>query len=155
MPQNTRSRTAANARFRANLTSVIHRLPNELIAHIFVMGCPAPNHKLAGIDTAPFRYQVLVGSICRLWRKIAHECPSLWTSVAVFYPVAGGRGKKTPLAFYEEMICVILGRSGTLQLDLSVRFHRLPSVSGARSLQSYHRTPSTGSYSRCGFRRRS
>ena len=44
--------------------------------------------------------------------------------------MVGGGGKKTPLAFYEEMICVILGRSGALQLDLSVRFHRLPSVSG-------------------------
>ena len=130
MPQNTRSRTAAIARFRANLTSVIHRLPNELMAHIFVMGSPPPNHKLEGIDTAPFRYQVLVGSICRLWRNIAHECPSLWTSVAVFYPLRAFQGKKTPLEFYEEMICVILGRSGTLQLDLSVRFHRLPNVSG-------------------------
>jgi len=45
--------------------------------------------------------------------------------------MVGGRGKKTPLAFYEEMICVILGRSGTLQLDLSLRVHPLPSVSGS------------------------
>jgi len=110
---------AVNARFRANLTSPIHRLPNELIAHIFVMGCPAPNHKLEGIDTAPFRYQVLVGSICRLWRETAHQCPSLWTSVAAFYPARSRGGKK--LAFYEEMMAEILGRSGTLELDLSLR----------------------------------
>ena len=71
MPQNTQSPAAANAS-RANLTSPIHRLPNELIADIFVMGCPAPNHKLAGIDTEPFRHQMLVGSICRLWRETAH-----------------------------------------------------------------------------------
>jgi len=38
----------------------------------------------------------------------------------------GGRGTKFPLTFYmyKEMISVILEWSGTLQLDLSVRFHR-------------------------------
>src|ERR1700733_4367662 len=119
MPQHTPSQTAANARFRANLTSAIHCLPNELIAHIFVMGCPSPNHReFTGIDAAPFRYQVLVGSICGLWREIAHGCPSLWTSVAVCHPTGSG-GKK--LEFYKEMITEILGRSGTLELDLSLR----------------------------------
>ena len=121
MRKNTRSRTAANARYRANLISVVHCLPDEVIAHIFVMGCPAPNHRLLGIDTAPLQYQVLVGSICRLWRKIANECPYLWTSVVVRYPLSKSKCPRKKLEFYEEMISVVLGRSGTLDLDLSIR----------------------------------
>jgi len=128
MRKNTRSRTAANARYRANSLSVV--LPDEVIAHIFVMGCPAPNHKFLKIDTAPLQYQVLVGSICRLWRKIANECPCLWTSVVVRHPFSENKCPKKKLEFYEEMISVVLGRSGTLELDLSIRTHDVDRFSG-------------------------
>ena len=130
MRKNNRWRTVAEVRFRANLASAIHCLPDELLAHIFVMGCPAPNHKLTAIDRAPFRYQVLVGSICRLWRDIAHECPPLWTSVVVQYPSSWNKRARKKLQFYEEMISVVLRRSGSLEIDLSIRMHGVDGFSG-------------------------
>jgi hypothetical protein len=132
MPPNTRSQTAASVRFRMNLTSAIHRLPNEILAHIFVIGCPTSNHKLSTIDVAPLQHQVLVGSICKLWRKIAHECPALWTSVAIRYPTPRNNLKslerKLKLKFYEEMIFSVLRRSGTMEVDLFIRIDSVPDL---------------------------
>ena len=118
MPHNT---SAANVRSQINLTSTIHHLPNEIIAHIFVVGCPTPNHDGLCVDVAPIQHQMLVGSICSLWREIAHECPALWTSVVVRYPKSENDVKS-----YGEMICSSLRRSGTLGLDLAIRVDTFP-----------------------------
>jgi len=118
MPHNT---SAANVRSQMNLTSTIHHLPNEIIAHIFVVGCPTPNHDGLCVDVAPIQHQMLVGSICSLWREIAHECPALWTSVVVRYPKSENDVKS-----YGEMICSSLRRSGTLGLDLAIRVDTFP-----------------------------
>jgi hypothetical protein len=121
MSRSTRSQTAANIKFQTNLTSTIHRLPNEVIAHIFVTGCPTPNHKLKQLDDAPLQHQVLVGSICKLWRKIAHESPDLWTSVTVRYPFPRNKSSRKKPKFYEDMVRSVLRRSGTLEVDLSIK----------------------------------
>jgi len=130
MPQQTRSRSAANIRSQMNLTAAIHRLPNEIIAHIFVVGCPTPNHDRLSVDVAPIQHQMLVGSICGLWREIAHECPALWTSVVVRYPMS-----ETDVDSYEETICSSLRRSGTLELDLAIRVDVVP---GRESTYPYY-----------------
>jgi len=121
MPHNTQSQSAANVRSQMNLTSAIHRLPNEIIAHIFVVGCPTPNHDRPSVDVAPIQHQMLVGSICGLWREIAHKCPALWTSVVVRYPKS-----KYDLKSYKETICSSLRRSGTLGLDLAIKVDTFP-----------------------------
>jgi hypothetical protein len=126
MSRSTRSQTAANVRFQANLASVIHRLPNEVIAHIFVSGCPTPNHKLKHIDVAPLEHQMLVGSICKLWRNIAHDCPTLWTSVVVRCPLSRNKPSRNKLKFYEDIIGSVLRRSRTLEVDLSLRIDYVP-----------------------------
>jgi len=121
MPHNSQSRSAAIVRSQMNLTSPIHRLPNEIIAHIFVVGCPTPDHDRQRVDVAPIQHQMLVGSICSLWREIAHECPALWTSVVVRYPKLENDVKS-----YEETICSSLRRSGTLGLDLAIMVDTVP-----------------------------
>lgn len=122
MLRNTRSRTrlqkVADDRFRKNLTSSIHCLPNEVISHIFVIGCPTPNHERRVVDKKPLHHQLRLGSVCGLWRKIAHKCPALWTSVTITFPSSSSENE---LGFFEEIICSILRRSGTLELDLSIR----------------------------------
>src|ERR1700733_5696761 len=119
MLRNSRSRTlsqqVADDRFQANLTSSVHRLPNEVISHIFVLGRPTPNHERRVIDKKPLRHQVRLGSVCRLWRTITHGCPALWTSVTILSPNSLSGNE---LESFEEMICSILRRSGTLELDL-------------------------------------
>jgi len=131
MPHNTQSRSAANVRSQMNLTSPIHRLPNEIIAHIFIVGCPTPNHDRDrfSLDAAPVQHQMLVASICGLWREITHDCPALWTSVVIRCPKSENDVKS-----YEEMICSSLRRSGTLGLDLAIR---VGTVLGQESTHPY------------------
>jgi hypothetical protein len=88
--------------------------PPQNTTHIFIVGCPAPDLESPRIDLAPLRYQLLVGSVCGVWRQVAHGCPALWTSVVVRYP-------KADLRFYEEMLCSTLRRSGTPELYISVQ----------------------------------
>lgn len=74
--RSTRSRTKADTKTEQNLTLPIHKLPDELVAYIFVLGCPKPT-----IDTYrpepgdmtddPIPFQVLVSSICRCWRRVS------------------------------------------------------------------------------------
>src|SRR6266849_3548914 len=112
--RNTRTQASADTRSRVNLELSIHRLPNEIIARILITGCPLPDHGHIEIDTDPLSYQVLVTSICRLWRQIAHHSPSLWTSVIVRPPPS-----MKFLTLYEKVLAAVLARSGTLELDIS------------------------------------
>ena len=118
-----------------SLTSAtgIHRLPTEIIGHIFVIGCPTPNHELPVVDVRPLQHQVLVGSVCQLWRDIAHRWPALWTSVVVRYP----RSRKD-VAFREEMISLVLRRSGTLELDLSIDLDNIPQSEIRESIHPFY-----------------
>jgi hypothetical protein len=115
MRRNTRSQAVASVRYQANLASAIHRLPNEVIARILVIGCPLPYHKGSDVDASPLKYQVLVTSVCTLWRQIAHHSLSLWTSVVVRPP----RSKKS-LRLHQNLLSAALARSGTLELDISI-----------------------------------
>ena len=130
MPEN-----APNATSQMSLTSTpgIHRLPTEIIGHIFVIGCPTPNHELPVVDVRPFQHQVLVGSVCQLWRDIAHRWPALWTSAVVRYP----RSRKD-VAFREEMISLVLRRSGTLELDLSINLDVIPQSEIRESIHPFY-----------------
>jgi hypothetical protein len=113
----TRSQTAANLRFQENLTSAaIHRLPNEVIARILVIGCPLPQHERDFIDASPLMHQILVTSICALWRQIMHNSPPLWTSVVVRPPPS-----MKSLGLHQNLLSAVLTRSGTLDLDISIR----------------------------------
>jgi hypothetical protein len=149
MTRNTRSQTAANVR-SANLTSAtgIHRLPNEILAHIFVTGCPTSNHKLYRIDMTPLQHQVLVGSVCKLWRNIAHGCAALWISVAIRYPMPKGKSSGSKLKFY-EMIFSVLPRSGTMEVDLSIKTESVPVF--WKSTYSHRPTSPASPYDRCGI----
>jgi hypothetical protein len=115
MHRTTRSQTAANVRFQENITSAsIHRLPNEVIAQILVVGCSFPYHKCK--NSSALRHQALMTSVCTLWRQIAHYSPSLWTSVVVQPP----RLKKS-LGIHQNLLSAVLVQSGTLELDISIK----------------------------------
>ena len=111
----TRAQASVDTRFRGNLELSIHRLPNEIIARILLTGCLLPDHRHKEIDTEPLTYQVLVTSICRLWRQIALHSPSLWTSVVVRPP------RMKSLSLYRKELAAVLARSGTLELDISIK----------------------------------
>ena len=115
MPQTAQAQRESSVGFQTNSTAFIQRLPTEIIAHIFILGCPRPDHARHRIDAAPLHHQVLVGSICQRWRSIASSSPALWTSVVVRYPY-----RERDLKFCTKMINLMFQRSGKLELDLSV-----------------------------------
>ena len=119
MSQTAQAQGESSIGFQTNSTAFIHRLPTEIIAHIFVLGCPRPDHARRGIDAAPLHHQVLVGSICQRWRSIACSSPALWTSVVVRYP-----HWERDFEFYTKMINSVFQRSGKFELDLSVGIFR-------------------------------
>lgn len=67
-----------------SLKPATHQIPNEILGHIFTLGCPDPAPGRGEVDPRP--YQVLVCSICRLWRGVAHGTPALWTTVFIELP---------------------------------------------------------------------
>ena len=101
---------------RKNLRANIHRLPNEILGYVLVLCCPAPAVEgyRGAVDPRPF--QVLVSSICRLWRKVAHRTPALWTTMFVSLPIVEGR----PSELCETLLQDALDRSGLMDLALYV-----------------------------------
>lgn len=135
MQRTTRSKSRATAlraldavevRFEENLSSPIHRLPNEIIANIFVLGRPAPiyvNITYRGGDDS-HKYPILLGSICRLWRQVARSSPELWTYVLIRTP-------DSRIKSHREVLRTFLESSGNLDLDVAIvpgRFTSLFSI---------------------------
>ena len=97
----------ANVRFEENLSSPIHRLPNEIIAHIFFLGRPTSIHAIA--FDGSHKYPILLGSICQLWRQISRSSPRLWTYVLLRVP-------DSDITFGREMLRTFLELSRSLEL---------------------------------------
>ncbi|TDL23457.1 hypothetical protein BD410DRAFT_827768 [Rickenella mellea] len=57
----------------------IHRLPPELVAHIFVHSLPDTKHPHQ--NEAPLS----VSSVCRAWRRIAISTPRIWSSICIVF----------------------------------------------------------------------
>jgi hypothetical protein len=63
-------RAEIRRRFEANLSLPIHRLPDEVLAHVFSLGRPILDHTRIALDREhlasiyqPYRYQALVTSV--------------------------------------------------------------------------------------------
>lgn len=124
--RSTRSRTKAVIKAEHNLASPIHKLPDELIAHVFVLGCPKPKF-LADLsarnETAedPFPYQVLVSSICRRWRRISLQSPTLWSFIFIMLPFKSLSMAKR----YGPLMYAVSQRSGAARVTFTLK-HRTP-----------------------------
>lgn len=130
MPRNTRSQAAIKHLFEQNLSQSIHRLPNEVISNVFSVGCPVPNHESLSIDdAAPFKFQMAVSLVCRLWRDIAKSSPGLWTSVLVRPPRSTSKRE-----FYREMLQSVLTLSRELELDVSINLRGIGEHEGSKYL---------------------
>lgn len=119
--RSTRAQTKADRKTEHNLTSPIHRLPDELLVHIFVLGCPKPDldieHSRDRDVEDPLPYQVLVSSICRLWRRISLQTPALWSFIFIKLPFRDLRmGKR-----YESLMNAIAKRTGKAAVVLTLK----------------------------------
>ncbi|KAG1839418.1 hypothetical protein DFJ58DRAFT_614455, partial [Suillus subalutaceus] len=56
------------------LVSDLDRLPTELLYHIFIHCLPKTGYTLPNSKSPP----MLLTRICRRWREVASDMPSLW-----------------------------------------------------------------------------
>ena len=116
-------------RFDENLSSPIHRLPNEIIAHIFFLGRPTSIYTNIAYhhDDESRKYPILLGSICQLWRQISRSSPRLWTYVLIRVPDS---------AFGREMLRTFLELSRSLELYIMIVPAKSRSFRGTPSFTS-------------------
>ncbi|KAG2044629.1 hypothetical protein BDR03DRAFT_995811 [Suillus americanus] len=101
-------------------SSSIWRLPTEILSEIFLYCLPVPDDVLP----SPIRAPVLLTGICRRWREVAVNFPSLWCTLQLVADDDWYRRAR----FYDSW----LKRSGGLPLSLTLEC--LSDLSGPRSL---------------------
>ncbi|RDB16622.1 hypothetical protein Hypma_002869 [Hypsizygus marmoreus] len=65
-----------------NSLSIISRLPPEILAHVFKF---IADSSVALVRSGKLRW-IVVSHVCRRWRSVALECPSLWTDIPISHP---------------------------------------------------------------------
>ncbi|KAI5896798.1 uncharacterized protein SCHCODRAFT_01294158 [Schizophyllum commune H4-8] len=104
------------------LLSVWRRLPPEILSEIFTLALPDD------WDDEPAGRRVLnFACVCAMWRSVALNTPSLWTSLWF-----GAEGN--PLAGCEDRLAVELARTGQAPLKLTVDMELDASVGGAERI---------------------
>lgn len=97
--------------------NLIGRLPDEVLAFVFLAGREIPEH---GSDSSSWKrplYEIRVGSVSKTWRAVSRGCRRLWSPVLI----PDGRGDaEVCLNMVEE----ILGLSGSLPLEIFVQVSR-------------------------------
>ncbi|KAJ3967632.1 hypothetical protein EV361DRAFT_929709, partial [Lentinula raphanica] len=118
-----------------NLTSAItpykrplhpmRRLPSEILEHIFFYGVGHDKLALSYSRSSPhsldLRYPPWIyGRVCRRWKNVVYEMPSLWTRVKLqFDQLPKFLVKQLPLA--QNLLSIYLRRSKGLSLSVYIR----------------------------------
>lgn len=113
---------AASKKSEQNLSSPIHKLPDELLAYTFLLGCPKPDFTTSAAPGShdPLPYQLLVSSICRLWRRISLESPALWSIIYFVLPFENAK-----MANCSERSLEVIGkRAGMASITLTLEQKR-------------------------------
>ncbi|KAJ6488541.1 hypothetical protein C8R47DRAFT_978600 [Mycena vitilis] len=98
------------------LLSPMRSLPPEVLQHIFSMTLPLDRNAVMHASEAP----VLLGRVCRGWRKITFATPELWRSIHVVCPpsnLADSEFASAQIKAMQEW----LARSGACPLSISIR----------------------------------
>lgn len=97
-----------------NRTSLIHKLPHELLSHVFVVGLPSlatwlEQLRMPESAASTVRvYQTTMASVCPDWRTVALSTPQLWRVIIIR---SGGQ-------YEDEMLAEYVKRSGNVTVHL-------------------------------------
>ncbi|KAJ6585424.1 hypothetical protein B0H19DRAFT_892038, partial [Mycena capillaripes] len=95
------------------LISPMRHLPQDLLQEIFTSCLPTKHNALVDPQSAP----LLLGFICRHWRKIAHSTPRLWASLHI--PISTQTDRLSGfVSAFEGIVDSWLGRSGACPLSI-------------------------------------
>ncbi|KAA1478431.1 hypothetical protein DENSPDRAFT_845576 [Dentipellis sp. KUC8613] len=109
---------------RMSMAQHVDDLPEELMAHIFLMGAQPTEHVPSGLP-----YPVLVSHVSRRWRHLTTTLPALWSDI----PIRSSRPLHLPSLY--------LSRSSPCTFDLSIRipsFFAYPQLRTALDLIAPH-----------------
>lgn len=114
MRRATRAITSANQRTEQNEAIPIHRLPDEVLALIFLAGRDIPEHGSRLTTWTSHLYEIQVCSVCRTWRAAGRDCRRLWSPIVIVPPNRGkGEG-------WFDMVDQLLQLSGSAPLEVFV-----------------------------------
>src|SRR6266446_10289361 len=101
------------------LLTITERLSPEIMSEIFISCTPLMTYDPEEVDfQRDISITLILPSVCRLWRSIAHSTPALWTSFRIYLP-----SRDFPQRMQQAKQW--LSRSG--QLPLSIQIHNHPS----------------------------
>lgn len=111
-----------------NLLSPFRCLPDDILHEIFLWCLPTAHESLLDVSEPP----LLLGYVCKRWRTIAYQTPTLWASLHIVIPISSGRRQQyhssSPEQFrldvknHQDGISRWISRS--CQVPLSISFPR-------------------------------
>lgn len=110
----TRRRHVAEQNTVLNSMVAVNRLPQELLAEIFLSGNAEYESGRSGAG-----YLAIITSICATWRATAIETPMLWTNIV--YPSTTRHASEVVYRMIKTFLLRSKGASINLHLDLSGR----------------------------------
>ncbi|KAF7356380.1 hypothetical protein MVEN_00970400 [Mycena venus] len=97
------------------LISPMRRIPQDVLVEIFFSCLPLQHNALIDPAEAP----LILGRICRDWRRVAYSTPMLWSSIHI--PAPNYCSASTALlSRLENLVEAWLERSATCALDISL-----------------------------------
>ncbi|KAJ3570922.1 hypothetical protein NP233_g4090 [Leucocoprinus birnbaumii] len=100
---------------RKAYVSPFSRLPLDLIEEIFYHCLPVAHNAVMSIHEPP----LVLGRVCRQWRKIAYCAPRLWTSLHIVVTISDPPRRPRKREMTLDAIGCWLSRSGALPLSIS------------------------------------
>ncbi|KAG1778953.1 hypothetical protein EV702DRAFT_933268, partial [Suillus placidus] len=94
------------------LVSVMCRLPTEILCHIFIHCLPHTSYTLPNSKSPP----MLLTRICRHWRDVATDMPSLWCRLSMNINRATGRNWRQAVFCYDSWLKRTRGRPLSLEI---------------------------------------
>ncbi|ESK93817.1 hypothetical protein Moror_13067 [Moniliophthora roreri MCA 2997] len=104
--------TSSIRRLRVMIKPSIHRLPPELLSHIFMLHEPRPYESQ--------RYSLILSHVCTRWRALALSMPRLWCRFGLIIPSRTYHVHESHPQRMLNFVKFCLENSGDKPLDLSV-----------------------------------
>ncbi|KAG2109084.1 hypothetical protein BD769DRAFT_107518 [Suillus cothurnatus] len=94
------------------LVSDLSHLPTEILCQIFIQCLPQTDYMLPNSKSPP----ILLTRICRRWREITMDMPSLWCRLSMDIHFATGRNWRQAIFYYDSWLKRTRGRPLSLEI---------------------------------------
>ncbi|KAF5346108.1 hypothetical protein D9758_009978 [Tetrapyrgos nigripes] len=99
------------------LLAPVRKVPDDTLSEIFIRCLPEDYNATRSLSEAP----LLLGQVCRRWRRVSLSTPDLWTSLHIVIPTNADMNLLCSIIESRRKgVEAWLGRSGVLPLSLSI-----------------------------------